>query len=52
MLEAGAKAGTGEAIRALPGMQARTARVVRGGADDGPGSGRPGLSDPGFSGCR
>jgi Cu+-exporting ATPase len=51
LLEPCAKAGTGEAVRALLGMQARTARVVRGGADDGPGSGRPGLSNPGFSGC-
>ncbi|MDP7725189.1 heavy metal translocating P-type ATPase [Mycobacterium sp. TY814] len=31
LLEARAKAGTGEAIRALLGLQARTARVVRGG---------------------
>lgn len=30
LLEARAKAGTGEAIRALLGLQARTARVVRG----------------------
>lgn len=33
LLEARAKAGTGEAIRALLGFQARTARVVRGGAE-------------------
>ncbi len=32
LLEARAKAGTGEAIRALLGLQARTARVVRDGA--------------------
>src|SRR5215207_3526119 len=32
LLEAKAKAGTGEAIRALLGLQARTARVVRDGA--------------------
>ncbi|MGW2706747.1 heavy metal translocating P-type ATPase [Streptomyces sp. NPDC001340] len=32
-LEARAKAGTGEAIRALLGLQARTARVVRDGAE-------------------
>ena len=33
LLEARAKAGTGEAIRALLGLQARTARVVRDGAE-------------------
>ncbi|HZE15703.1 MAG TPA: HAD-IC family P-type ATPase, partial [Mycobacterium sp.] len=33
LLEARAKAGTGEAIRALLGLQARTARVVRQGAE-------------------
>lgn len=33
LLEAWAKAGTGEAIRALLGLQARTARVVRGGVE-------------------
>ncbi|MDI3313081.1 MAG: heavy metal translocating P-type ATPase [Mycobacterium sp.] len=33
LLEARAKAGTGEAIRALLGLEARTARVVRGGAE-------------------
>ncbi|MBS4727907.1 heavy metal translocating P-type ATPase [Mycobacterium sp. SM1] len=33
LLEARAKAGTGEAIRALLGLQARTARVVRRGAE-------------------
>jgi Cu+-exporting ATPase len=33
LLEARAKAGTGEAIRALLGLQARTARVVRDGQD-------------------
>ena len=33
LLEARAKAGTGEAIRALIGLQARTARVIRGGED-------------------
>ncbi|MEU2110143.1 heavy metal translocating P-type ATPase [Streptomyces sp. NPDC019507] len=33
LLEARAKAGTGEAIRSLIGLQARTARVVRGGAE-------------------
>ncbi|WP_328690312.1 heavy metal translocating P-type ATPase [Streptomyces phaeochromogenes] len=33
LLEAKAKAGTGEAIRALLGLQARTARVIRGGAE-------------------
>ncbi|HSJ51967.1 MAG TPA: heavy metal translocating P-type ATPase [Actinomycetota bacterium] len=33
LLEARAKAGTGEAIRALIGLQARTARVVRGGEE-------------------
>ncbi len=33
LFEARAKAGTGEAIRKLIGMQARTARVVRGGAE-------------------
>ncbi|WP_231639187.1 heavy metal translocating P-type ATPase [Mycobacterium sp. Marseille-P9652] len=33
LLEARAKAGTGEAIRALLGLQARTARVLRGGAE-------------------
>ena len=33
LLEARAKAGTGEAIRKLIGMQAKTARVVRGGED-------------------
>ncbi len=33
LLEAKAKAGTGEAIRALIGLQPRTARVVRGGAE-------------------
>ncbi|MFJ7067804.1 heavy metal translocating P-type ATPase [Streptomyces sp. NPDC101115] len=33
LLEARAKAGTGEAIRALIGLQARTARVVRDGAE-------------------
>ncbi|MFZ0834737.1 MAG: HAD-IC family P-type ATPase, partial [Mycobacterium sp.] len=33
LLEARAKAGTGEAIRALLGLQARTARVVRGGVE-------------------
>ncbi|MFD8231630.1 heavy metal translocating P-type ATPase [Streptomyces sp. NPDC059696] len=33
LLEARAKAGTGEAIRALLGLQARTARVVRGGTE-------------------
>jgi Cu+-exporting ATPase len=33
LLEVRAKAGTGEAIRQLIGMQARTARVVRGGAE-------------------
>ncbi|MBL3664633.1 heavy metal translocating P-type ATPase [Streptomyces sp. M2CJ-2] len=33
LLEARAKAGTGEAIRALLGLQARTARVVRAGAE-------------------
>jgi Cu+-exporting ATPase len=33
LLEAKAKAGTGEAIRALLGLQARTARVVREGAE-------------------
>ncbi|MEU1596039.1 heavy metal translocating P-type ATPase [Streptomyces sp. NPDC005708] len=33
LLEARAKAGTGEAIRALLGLQARTARVVRHGAE-------------------
>lgn len=33
LLEAQAKAGTGEAIRALLGLQARTARVVRDGAE-------------------
>ncbi|WP_041324626.1 hypothetical protein [Mycobacterium marinum] len=32
LLEARAKAGTGEAIRALLGLQARTARVLRDGA--------------------
>jgi Cu+-exporting ATPase len=33
LFEARAKAGTGEAIRTLIGLQARTARVVRGGAE-------------------
>ncbi|WP_406728558.1 heavy metal translocating P-type ATPase [Streptomyces sp. GD-15H] len=33
LLEARAKAGTGEAIRALLGLQARTARVVRNGSE-------------------
>ncbi|OOK77630.1 E1-E2 ATPase family protein [Mycobacterium kansasii] len=33
LLEARAKAGTGEAIRALLGLQARTARVLRDGAE-------------------
>src|SRR3546814_15241820 len=33
LLEARAKAGTGEAIRKLIGLQARTARVVRDGAE-------------------
>ncbi len=33
LLEARAKAGTGEAIRKLIGLQARTARVVRGGVE-------------------
>jgi P-type Cu+ transporter len=33
LFEARAKAGTGEAIRKLIGLQARTARVVRGGAE-------------------
>ncbi|MEX0991864.1 MAG: heavy metal translocating P-type ATPase [Actinomycetota bacterium] len=33
LFEARAKAGTGEAIRALIGLQARTARVVRGGVE-------------------
>ena len=33
LFEARAKAGTGEAIRALVGLQARTARVVRGGGE-------------------
>jgi P-type Cu+ transporter len=33
LIEARAKAGTGEAIRALLGLRARTARVVRGGAE-------------------
>ena len=33
LLEANAKAGTGEAIRALLGLQARTARVVRDGVE-------------------
>ncbi len=33
LLEAKAKAGTGEAIRALIGLQPRTARVMRGGAE-------------------
>jgi Cu+-exporting ATPase len=33
LVETRAKAGTGEAIRALLGLQARTARVVRGGAE-------------------
>ncbi|WIX98034.1 heavy metal translocating P-type ATPase [Amycolatopsis mongoliensis] len=33
LLEARAKAGTGEAIRALLGLQARTARVLRAGAE-------------------
>jgi Cu+-exporting ATPase len=33
LLEARAKAGTGEAIRELLGLQARTARVLRGGAE-------------------
>ena len=33
LLETKAKAGTGEAIRALIGLQARTARVVRGGVE-------------------
>ncbi|WP_225804018.1 heavy metal translocating P-type ATPase [Streptomyces sp. NK15101] len=33
LLEARAKAGTGEAIRSLIGLQARTARVVRNGAE-------------------
>ncbi|RFZ21379.1 Copper-transporting P-type ATPase [Mycobacterium marinum] len=33
LLEARAKAGTGEAIRALLGLQARTARVVRNGTE-------------------
>jgi len=33
LLEARAKAGTGEAIRALLGLQARTARVIRDGTD-------------------
>jgi P-type Cu+ transporter len=33
LLEARAKAGTGEAIRALLGLRARTARVVRGGTE-------------------
>jgi Cu+-exporting ATPase len=33
LLEARAKAGTGEAIRQLIGLQAKTARVVRGGAE-------------------
>ncbi|HYZ93360.1 MAG TPA: heavy metal translocating P-type ATPase [Actinomycetota bacterium] len=33
LLEARAKAGTGEAIRALIGLQPRTARVIRDGAD-------------------
>jgi P-type Cu+ transporter len=33
LLEARAKAGTGEAIRALLGLQARTARVLRSGAE-------------------
>ncbi|MFF7680060.1 heavy metal translocating P-type ATPase [Actinacidiphila glaucinigra] len=33
LLEARAKAGTGEAIRALLGLQARTARVIRDGAE-------------------
>ena len=41
LLEARAKAGTGEAIRRLIGMQARTARVIRGGAEeDDPGRAR------------
>jgi Cu+-exporting ATPase len=33
LFEARAKAGTGEAIRKLVGLQARTARIVRGGVD-------------------
>ena len=33
LLETKAKAGTGEAIRALIGLQPRTARVVRGGTE-------------------
>ncbi len=33
LIEARAKAGTGEAIRSLLGLQARTARVIRGGAE-------------------
>ncbi len=33
LLEARAKAGTGEAIRALLGLQARTARVLRDGTE-------------------
>jgi P-type Cu+ transporter len=33
LIEARAKAGTGEAIRALLGLQARTARVIRAGAE-------------------
>jgi Cu+-exporting ATPase len=33
LLEAKAKAGTGEAIRALLGLQAHTARVIRGGSE-------------------
>jgi len=33
LIEARAKAGTGEAIRALLGLQARTARVIRNGAE-------------------
>jgi Cu+-exporting ATPase len=34
LIEARAKAGTGEAIRALLGLQARTARVIRDGAEN------------------
>ena len=46
LLEARAKAGTGEAIRALLGLQARTARVVRDGAEDrDPDRGGGGLGD-------
>ena len=33
LLEVRAKAGTGEAIRKLIGLQAKTARVIRGGAE-------------------